>query len=187
MLDFFKGNRNCNSCCISYFTSASLFSCGLWFLLSVRQPIVMCLVVCPFFAVYVYLTNKVIVCLFLNSLGSSLWHSQERYRHRCHVCDEAGAHHEVNHPRRHGGYYSHLWPGSSSADCQQHLREGPPLQVSSLDQSSSDIEFVYISHVILYKRYSPGISLNITAQTLVILYYQQSPRGVQILQWISSY
>lgn len=76
-----------------------------------------------------------LLSLFTTSLGSSLRHSEERYGDRRHVCDEAGAHHEVNHPRGHGGYYSHLRPGSSSADCQQHLREGHPLQVSSVDHS----------------------------------------------------
>lgn len=64
--------------------------------------------------------NKALCSCFLTSLGSSLWHSQERHGDRRNVRHEAGAHHEVHHPRRHGGYHRHLRPGRGSADCQQH-------------------------------------------------------------------
>lgn len=58
--------------------------------------------------------------LLLPSLGRSLWHSQERHGHCCHVRHEAGAHHEVHHPCGHGGYHSHLRLGGCCANCQQH-------------------------------------------------------------------
>lgn len=66
------------------------------------------------------------------SSGCRLWHSEEWHRYCSHVRDEAGAHHEVHHPRGHGGYHSHLRPGGGSAHRQQHLRKTPTLQVSLL-------------------------------------------------------
>lgn len=84
---------------------------------------------CVWVSVY-NLTSCVPLFVSLTSLGRSLWHSQERHRHRCHVRHEARAHHEVHHPRRHGGYHSHLRFGGCGADCQQHCREARPPQVS---------------------------------------------------------
>lgn len=65
------------------------------------------------------------------SLGSSLWHSQERHRDCRHVRHAAGAHHEVHHPCRHGGYHCHLRPGGGRAHCQQHRSKSWPPQVSA--------------------------------------------------------
>lgn len=80
---------------------------------------------------FVYL-NKAFLSFPPSSLGSSLWHSQEWYGDRRHVRHEAGAHHEVHHPRSHGGYYSHLRLGSSGADRQQHRSKSWASQVSSV-------------------------------------------------------
>lgn len=83
-------------------------ACALWFLGSVM----LCLAL-----YYLYCSLTMSSVVFPSSLGSSLRHSKERHGYCCYVCDEARAHHEVHYPCGHGRYYSHLRPGSSSADC----------------------------------------------------------------------
>lgn len=112
---FFKETECATVVLLLHFTSASLCPVvyGISFVVLALCVLTCCLWSFPF------------------SLGSSLRHSKERHWYCCHVCDEAGAHHEVHYPRGHGWYYSHLRPGSSSIDCQQHLRNYHSIQVSS--------------------------------------------------------
>jgi len=124
MLDFFRGTESV--------TVVMLLHCLFYFCFMVQ--------LCFFSCMYVCILQFLVLCIyyllsFPSSLGSSLWHSEEWHRYCRHVCDEAGAHHEVHHPCGHGGYHSHLRPGSSGADCQQHLREDHPFQVSLIKQS----------------------------------------------------
>ena len=58
--------------------------------------------------------------------------SQVWYGYCCDVGDAAGAHHEVHHPCRHGGYHCYLRPRCGCTDCQQPQGRHEPLPVSSV-------------------------------------------------------
>ena len=94
------------------------------------------------------------------SAGCGIWHSQVRYGDSGHVCDEAGAHHEVSYSSRYGRYYSHLRSSRRGVDSQRYqaIARLFTVQVS-----------VYIYRVFQIKGVRSSYNLHLSGQLGVLL------------------